>query len=113
MTLNASVSGPERDALWLDNKFPRIAFHASRPACFVYMNLMRTMVVEANSLKKGDGMDFCHAVMACAFPSFATLDKHWKRRVEALPKPNGLARIYSSAELDTMVADIESWVSRN
>src|ERR1700730_878044 len=52
----------KRDAPWLDKTFPRIPFHASRPACFVYMNLLRTMVIEANSLKKGDGMDFCHAV---------------------------------------------------
>jgi hypothetical protein len=44
---------------------------------------------------------------ASAFSSFAALDKHWKRRVEALPKPNGLARIYYQSELDKMVTDIE------
>ncbi len=33
----------KRDALWLDKKFPRILFQASRPACFVYMNLLRVM----------------------------------------------------------------------
>jgi hypothetical protein len=103
----------KRDALWLHKKFPRMSFHASRPACFVFMNLLRTMAIEASSVKPGDWMDFCHAVVACAFASFATLDKRWKRRVEALPKPNGLARIYSARELDTMVVDMESWVSRN
>jgi hypothetical protein len=56
-------------------------------------------------LKKGDGSDFCHAVMASAFATAATLDKHWKRRVEGLPKPNQLARIYYQPELDKMVAD--------
>lgn len=71
------------------------------------------MVVEDNPLKKGDWMDFCHAVVACAFASFATLDKHWKRRVEGLPKPNRIARVYSAAELDAMVTEMESWVSRN
>jgi hypothetical protein len=103
----------KRDPLWLDKKFPRIPFHTSRPACFVYLNLLRIMAVEGSSVKPGDWMDFCHAVMACAFASFATLDKRWKRRVEALPKPNGLALIYSKPDLDAMVADIESWVSRN
>jgi hypothetical protein len=49
--------------------------------------------------------------MGSAFASVAALDKHWKRRVEGLPKPNGLARIYSKPDLDTMVADIESWVT--
>jgi len=55
-------------------------------------------------------MDFCHAVLAAAFASVATLDKHWKRRIEGLPKPNKLARIYYSPELDNMVADVDSWV---
>ena len=40
-------------------------------------------------------------------PSLAALDKHWKRRVEALPRPNGLARIYSANELDQLVGDLE------
>jgi len=103
----------KRDALWLDKNFPRVPFHSSRPAYFVFLNLLRIMAVEGGSVKPGDWMDFCHAVMACAFASFATLDKRWKRRVEALPKPNGLARIYSARELDAMVVDMEPWVSRN
>ncbi len=103
----------KRDARWLDRKLPRMPFHSSRPACFVYMNLLRIMADEASSVKQGDWMDFCHAVVACAFARFATLDKRWKRRIEALPKPNGLARIYSARELDAMVVDMESWVSMN
>jgi hypothetical protein len=103
----------KRDPLWLDKKFPRMPFHASRPACFVYLGLLRIMAVEACSVKPGDWIDFCHAVVACAFASFATLDKRWKRRVDALPKPNGLARIYSARELDAMVVDMESRVSSN
>ncbi len=103
----------KQDARWLDLKFPRLPFNPSKPATFTYVNLVRTLIIEANPLKPGDGMDFCHAVMASTFASFATLDKHWKRRVEALPKPNRLARIYSGAELDTMVADIGAWASTN
>ena len=59
------------------------------------------------TLKKGDGRDLCHAVLGSAYGSLAALDKHWKRRVEALPKPNGLARIYSANELDKLVGDLE------
>ncbi len=87
-------------------------FNASRPATFACGNLIRTLIVESGQLKKGDGLDFCHAVMASAFASVATLDKHWKRRVENLPKPNKLAHIYSKGELDTMVTDIEFWVKQ-
>ncbi len=79
---------------------------------FACGNLIRTLIVESGQLKKGDGLDFCHAVMASAFASVATLDKHWKRRVENLPKPNKLAHIYSKGELDTMVTDIEFWVKQ-
>ncbi len=102
----------ERDPLWLDHKFPALPFNPSMPATFTYVNLVRTMIVDAKAykLKKGDGLDFFHAVMASAFASVATLDKHWKRRVENLPKPNGLARIYYQQELDKMVTDIEFWL---
>lgn len=97
----------KRDPSFLDKKFPWVAFNPDRPASFVYFNLLRIMAIEANSLKSGDGMDFCHAVMACPFASFAALDTQWKRRVEALPKPNRLARLYSPLELDQLVTDME------
>jgi hypothetical protein len=100
------------DPAFLDKKFPLLSFDAARPASFVYFNLLRVMALDANSLKKGDGMDFCHAVIACAFSSFAALDTQWKRRVASLP-PNRLARIYSPLELDQMVTDMESWLRSN
>lgn len=100
----------ERDPMWFDKRFPRISFNPTRPALFVYSNLVRIMVVEASSLKAHDGLDFCHAVMACTFATFATLDTQWKRRVASLPTPYRLARVYSKPELDQMVTDIESAV---
>lgn len=88
-----------------------LPFNPSQPATFACFNLLRTLIVESKShrIKKGDGLDFCHAVMASAFAHVAALDKHWKRRVESLPKPNKLARIYYQPELDKMVTDIERW----
>jgi hypothetical protein len=100
----------ERDHLWLDRAFPALTFVEGKPATFTYVNLVRTLILEAKShrLKKGDGFDFCHAVIASAFASVATLDKHWKRRIESLPKPNKLARIYYEPQLDKMIDDIET-----
>jgi hypothetical protein len=100
----------ERDKLWLERAFPALPFIEGKPATFAYVNIVRDLILEAKShrLKKGDGFDFCHAVIACAFASIATLDKHWKRRVENLPKPNKLARIYYEPQLDEMIDDIES-----
>jgi hypothetical protein len=104
----------ERDPQWLDQRFPALSFNPSHPATFTYVSLVRSLVLEAKAykLKKGDGLDFCHAVMAAAFASVATLDKHWKRRIESLPTPNKLARIYYGLELDEMVDHIEAWVDR-
>jgi hypothetical protein len=91
-------------------KFPALSYDPALRATFVTSNLVRTLIIEAETHppKKGDGCDFSHAVMASAFASFATLDRHWKRRIDNLPKPNQLARIYYGPELDQMVADIET-----
>ena len=58
-------------------------------------------------------MDFCHAIVASSFANIAALDKKWKRRIEALPEPNNLAKIYCQPELDDMVSAIEALVSNN
>jgi hypothetical protein len=106
-TLRALRIRYEQAPFLLDQQFRTL--DPSKPATFACGNLSKTLIIESKShqVKKGDGMDFCHAVMGSAFASFATLDKNWKRRVEALPKPNKLARIYDPSQLDQMVTDIE------
>jgi len=39
-----------------------------------------------------------------------TLDKHWKRYVEMLPKPNQLAKVYGASELEFLIRDLEMFV---
>ena len=90
-----------------------LPFDGRRPAAFTSYNLVRIMISESSQWKPGDGLDFFHAVMANSFATFAALDGPWKRRLEKLPGPNRLARVYYGPELDKMVADIESWVSKN
>ena len=102
----------KRDPALLDKKFPWVPFDSTRPACFVYFNLLRIMVVEANSLTRNDALDFCHAVVGCAYSNFTTLDTTWKRRIGMLPKPNWLACVYSREELDKMVGDIQAAVAK-
>jgi hypothetical protein len=98
------------DPEWMERNYPRLLFNPSIPATFVFINLNRTLILEAKShqLKKGDGIDFSHALMASAFANFGVIDKHWKRRIAALPTPNQLARIYYELELDQMIDDIEA-----
>jgi hypothetical protein len=104
----------ETDSQWLETAFPALAAYEAPPATFVYKNLIRKLILETKGyrLKRNDGIDFCQAVIASAFTSFATLDKPWKRRIDSLPKPNKMARIYYSQELDGMVADIDSALGR-
>jgi hypothetical protein len=105
----------KRNPAWLDTKFPELPFRADRPATFVYMNLIRLLILGAKArvIVPNDGIDFGQAVIGSAYASVATLDKHWKRRVELIlpkPKPNGLAQIYYQLELDRMVRDIERYL---
>jgi len=97
----------DKDPSWLETKFPQLPFRADCPATFVYVNLVRLLILESKShvITPNDGIDFRQAVIAGAYASVATLDRHWKRRVELLP--NKLARIYYQQELDQMVGDIE------
>jgi hypothetical protein len=83
------------------------------PATFVHTHLLRNLISDrGDQLKEGDGADFCHGVIGSAFANFATLDKQWKRRVENLPKPNRLARIYYEREIEAMFTDIESHLAK-
>lgn len=100
----------KNDPEWMEQNYPLLPFNSSFPATFVFINLNRTLILEAKShqLKKGDAIDLSHAVMASAFATFGAIDKHWKRRIDALPTPNQLARIYYEPELDQMMDDIEA-----
>jgi hypothetical protein len=105
----------ERNSAWLDQHFPQPRrFSDSRRATFVLGNLLRNLIVEAKSqpLKPHDALDLCYAVMASAFASLGAVDKHWKRRLDALPHPHRLARIYCQPQLDQMVSDLESCVAQ-
>jgi hypothetical protein len=99
----------DRDAASLDKLLRPVEFDANRPATFVLVHLQRMLVQEAKAYKfmPHDGLDFCHAVMAAAYGSLATLDKQWKRRVEHLPGANQLARMYYRPQLDQLVDMLE------
>lgn len=93
---------------WLDGAMPQPQFDPLRAATFVRACLMRDLICDSGyQIRDGDGIDFHHAVIASAFANFSALDKQWKRRVEKLPKPNTLSRVYYEHELEAMVTDIE------
>jgi len=108
-TLAALRADYERDAASLDRVLLPGHFDERSPATFVLVHLQRLLVHEAKGyqFKKGDGLDLCHAVLAAAYGSLITLDKHWKRRVQALPDSEKLARTYYRAEIAELVATME------
>lgn len=97
----------------LEELLPPVPFGERQAATFVWIHLQRILVVEAKAFqfKKNDALDFCHAVVAAGYGSLATLDRQWKRRVEQLPKPNNLARMYYRPEMDELVDVLEALVT--
>ena len=96
----------------LDESLPPIPFDADRPAKFVLIHLMRTLVLEAKAyqLRPHDGLDLCHAVLAASYGQLATLDRQWKRRIEGLPTPNQLAIVYYRPQVGELVDRLEMLV---
>jgi hypothetical protein len=94
----------------LDAALPPSQFDDRFPATFVLVHLQRILIKEAKGyhFKRHDGLDLCHAAVASAYGSVITLDKHWKCRVEALPTPNRLAKIYYRNELDEFLSAMEA-----
>ena len=97
----------------LDRALPPLPFNPALPATFVWTHLLRALVLEAKAyqFKRNDAFDFCHAVVATAYASIATLDKHWKRRVDHLPKPNEAARVFYRPEIEEFVRLFEDAVA--
>ncbi|MDH5575592.1 MAG: hypothetical protein OEY80_08930 [Nitrospirota bacterium] len=95
----------DKDPNSFNYEYPEISYDPRLPATFVLNNLMRMLVREAKafSFKKGDGLDFSHAVLAAAFGSMVTLDKQWQRRIRELPQSNHLAKVFYRNELDQFV----------
>jgi hypothetical protein len=104
----------DKDPNSFDYGYPEISYEPRLPATFVLNNLMRMLVHEARafSFKEGDGLDFSHAVLAAAFGSIVTLDKQWKGRIEKLPQPNRLAKVFYGPELNQFVDVLEKCVNR-
>lgn len=101
----------DRNKASLD-RAPKMPFDSRRPATFALNHLLRTLIIEwrAYQFHRNDAMDFCHAVLASSAANIAALDKQWKRRVENLPEPNGLARIFYRPEIDQLVDLVEEAV---
>ena len=104
----------EADPSALDRSLAPIPFDPTRPARFVLIHLLRTLVLEAKAyhLRPHDGIDLCHAVLAASYGQVVTLDKQWRRRVEGLPQPNRVATVYYRPQAGELVERLEALVGQ-
>jgi hypothetical protein len=104
----------EKNPASLNAFLPPCQFDERFPATFTLIHLQRILIKEAKGyhFKRHDGLDLCHAAVAAAYGSVITLDKHWKRRVQALPVPHQLARTYYRPEIDQLIDTMEALNSR-
>jgi len=105
----------EKEGVGIDKVLPPVAFHVDRRCAFVFNHLLRhlTLTARSHTLTLNDAMDFLHAVVAVGYCRVVALDKRWKERVESIPKPNDLGRVYFRAELDQVVDRFEYLVSQS
>jgi len=89
----------------------KLAYDCRWPATFALSHLTRQLILEDGTrpLTREEARGLRHAGMTAAYGSFAVLDASWKARVESLPQPNELARLYLVDELDRLVADLEAY----
>ena len=100
----------DKDPAALDREIPATRYDQRWPATFVLHALLRLLVQEAKGykLKRGDGLDLCHAVIGTAYANVTTVDKAWKRRLTAAVPP-GLptARFFYRPELDQLIEAVQ------
>lgn len=80
------------DGGWLDRSFPALEFNPSKPATFTYVNMVRHLVDDRSfHLKRGDGIDFCHAVIGASYASCMTLARQTLEAADS--EPAGTAQV--------------------
>ncbi len=99
----------ERDPTTLDARIPERPYTGEHRLLHVVHQLLRLLIKEFSShqLTMNDGVDLCHATMAAAYGSLITLDKAWKRRVEAIGIPPNELRVFYRPEAEALVATLE------
>jgi hypothetical protein len=114
-TLGKFVQGCARqcvgDLAKIDAVLPAYTFDPSKPATYVFEELLRVVMREIKAYKwmPNDGVDLAHATVAASYGNLILVDQHWKRRVEALNIPAPYQpRTYYRPELDKFLDDFEN-----
>ena len=92
----------------LDNKYPLLDFDPARPMRGIYYRLARYTITDTFTLNDNHARDLFHAVASVHCGEMVTLDAHWAGQVRKLKLPANFVQVYSEAELDQFLAELEA-----
>ncbi len=92
----------------LDKKFPLVKFDATKPMRAIYNGLVRYAIIDTFTLNDNHARDLCHAMVSVHCAQMVTLDSHWAAQVRKLKLPPNFVQVYSEAELDRFLVDLEA-----
>jgi hypothetical protein len=92
----------------LDKKYPLLKFDATKPMRGIYYALARYTITDAFTLNDNHGRDLYHAVVSVRCADMVTLDAHWAGQVRKLKLPTTFVQVYSEAEIDCFLTDLEA-----
>jgi hypothetical protein len=100
--------GHETDPGALDGKYPVLPFDPHKPMRPIYHGLARLTITNGFRLTENHARDLFHALAAVRCAEMVTLDAHWVGQVRKLKLPADFVKLYSEAELDQFLGDLES-----
>ena len=92
----------------LDEKYPLLKFDATKPMRGIYCGLVRYTITDTFTLNDNHVRDLFHAIASVRCAQMVTLDTHWAGQVRKLKLPSDFVEVYSEAELDQFLADLEA-----
>jgi hypothetical protein len=99
------------DAMPAEAKQAFVPIVGAGPTLQIATTVFRAVLDEAKGYKwmPNDAYDFTHAIVPLAYADAVFLDKQWKRRMERLTLPEGVARIFYGAETCEFLDWLESF----
>ncbi len=94
--------------LELDKKYPLLPFDATKPMRGIYYALARYTITDTFTLNDNHVRDLFHAIASVRCAQMVTLDAHWAAQVRKLKLPSTFVKVYSEAEFDKFLADLEA-----
>lgn len=100
--------GHKSDPNALEQKYPSLRFDPQKPMHGIYNGLARLTITDSFKLNDNHARDLFHTVASVRCAEMVTLDAHWAGQVRKLKLPTDFVRVYSEADLDRFLADLEA-----